>query len=106
MPETRELIEQRLKSLLERARRIDDHRRRPALADSEEQAAEAETDEVLTGLDESTRQEIARLRAALERLDSGDYGRCVRCGAKIPAARLAAIPEATSCVKCAAGAGG
>ncbi len=41
-----------------------------------------------------------RLADALERLRSGEYGTCQRCGGPIAAARLRAIPEATTCVTC------
>ena len=44
--------------------------------------------------------EIAAIDAALERLDSGTYGRCVECGVAIPAARLARTPEAPRCFVC------
>ena len=43
---------------------------------------------------------VRRLGAALERLDEGDYGICVECEEPIPAARLKAMPEVTTCVRC------
>jgi RNA polymerase-binding transcription factor DksA len=46
--------------------------------------------------------ERAEVEAALSRLASGEYGRCVSCGQPIPAARLEARPMATMCVACAA----
>ena len=39
---------------------------------------------------------------ALRRLDDGTYGVCESCGGPIAPERLAAIPEATLCVDCAA----
>ena len=42
----------------------------------------------------------ARLDGALQRLADGTYGRCERCGDRIGAKRLAALPEATTCVGC------
>lgn len=45
---------------------------------------------------------LAEIDAALGRLDDGGYGRCLSCGAPIPAERLDARPEATRCVACAA----
>ena len=46
--------------------------------------------------------ERAEVEEALRRMDAGTYGVCVRCGRKIPAARLEARPMATMCVECAA----
>ncbi len=47
----------------------------------------------------STTQQVARLRAALERVDAGTYGVCEVCGRPIPEARLEVRPEATRCVQ-------
>ena len=43
---------------------------------------------------------VNRLTAALERLKSGDYGTCVECEETISPARLQALPEVTTCVRC------
>ena len=45
-------------------------------------------------------ERIGRLTEALYRLDQGTYGLCEHCGRAISAKRLAAVPEATSCVPC------
>jgi DnaK suppressor protein len=37
---------------------------------------------------------------ALDRLDSGDYGTCLRCEERIPAKRLEVLPWARYCVQC------
>ena len=37
---------------------------------------------------------------ALERIENGSYGICVRCREAIPFARLEAIPETSVCVDC------
>lgn len=44
---------------------------------------------------------LEQIEAALERVEDGVYGECEECGAKIPKARLDALPYATMCVKCA-----
>ena len=38
--------------------------------------------------------------AALSRLESGTYGRCVGCGKPVPEGRLEALPDAARCVAC------
>ncbi len=42
--------------------------------------------------------ELTEVRAALERLDSGTFGKCLDCGRDIPSARLAAIPWTGYCI--------
>jgi DnaK suppressor protein len=41
-----------------------------------------------------------KLGQALERLRGGDYGRCEECDELIAPARLTAMPEVTTCVRC------
>ena len=41
-----------------------------------------------------------RLHEALDRVEDGSYGACVECGEAIHAARLKALPEAETCVRC------
>lgn len=41
-----------------------------------------------------------RLAEALERLRGGEYGACEECGEPIAPARLNAMPEVTTCVRC------
>ncbi len=54
--------------------------------------------EVTTGifLDEEER----RIDEARRALAAGTYGTCTACGAQIPSARLAAVPEAVRCLDC------
>jgi DnaK suppressor protein len=44
--------------------------------------------------------ELAELRQAEARIDEGNYGECIACGAPIPLARLKAQPPALRCVAC------
>jgi RNA polymerase-binding transcription factor DksA len=39
------------------------------------------------------------IRAALERIEKGKYGKCEVCGNEIEEARLEADPSATTCIK-------
>lgn len=47
--------------------------------------------------------EALRIKAALERLDEGEWGYCQTCGEDIAEARLRHDPSAATCVKCASG---
>lgn len=53
--------------------------------------------EVLAGRDIA---EIAAIDAALERLQAGTFGQCLRCGEAISAGRLQAQPSAATCLAC------
>ncbi len=94
-------LQTRLDLLLKRVDDIGGDLRRPADRDWQERATENENDEVLEHLDESSRAEVAQVRAALRRLEAGTYGVCATCGAAIAGVRLAAMPSATTCVGCA-----
>lgn len=72
-------------------------------SDSSEQALERENDEVLQGIGQETQSDIADIRAALARIDTGKYGVCARCGKAINSDRLDVLPAAAYCVTCAAG---
>lgn len=70
-----------------------------------EAALEREGDEVLERQGSAAQTEMVAIRAALSRIEAGEYGFCVKCGAEIEAARLDLIPYAPLCAACA-GAGG
>lgn len=46
--------------------------------------------------------ERTRIRAALERLEEGEWGYCVACGEEIAEGRLGNDPSVARCVSCAA----
>ena len=48
--------------------------------------------------------ELQRIGAALERIDSGEYGYCRACDEPIPATRLAVNPAVVLCLGCASAA--
>jgi RNA polymerase-binding protein DksA len=50
---------------------------------------------------DQARSQLVQVDAAIGRLKAGQYGRCERCGQPIAAARLAARPTATTCIRCA-----
>jgi RNA polymerase-binding protein DksA len=68
--------------------------------DSGELAADAVARDVAIAEIDRDAVEIEAIDAALERLDSGTYGRCTQCGATIAPTRLALHPEAARCVAC------
>lgn len=57
---------------------------------------------------DATAQLVAEARAVCDRAETalalaeaGGYGSCQQCGSPIPEERLAALPDATTCVSCA-----
>lgn len=48
-------------------------------------------------------QHATQLRAALQRMDQGEYGYCIDCGADIATKRLELDPAALKCISCASG---
>lgn len=47
------------------------------------------------------KQRLERLSNALQRMENGTYGTCIRCRKEIPFGRLKAVPESLICVPCA-----
>jgi DnaK suppressor protein len=56
--------------------------------------------ELEMSLEENARQLFGAVSKALERIDAGTYGQCVRCGDDIPVDRLKAMPAAELCISC------
>ena len=105
LEEIRQLLQARVADLLRRNDKVERSRRReraPLEGDWKEDAIVRENDEVLEALDAEGRAHLMQLRAALQRLDEGTYGRCVGCAKPIARARLEASPEITTCIGCAA----
>jgi len=50
-------------------------------------------------LGENSEQVLSEIEAALERIEQGRYGVCVRCGGSIPPERLEAHPWASLCIE-------
>jgi RNA polymerase-binding transcription factor DksA len=69
--------------------------------DFAEQATQNENDEVLDYLGNSARAEIAQIKQAIARIDSGKYGICEGCDEPIKKERLEAVPYSTMCIRCA-----
>ena len=104
MPETdlaRRRLEDRLAEMEDRLSRIERDLAEPPEADSSERAVQMEDDDALEAQAAMVTNEIASVRRALERIEDGSYGECVRCGNEISAGRLEARPEAALCIECA-----
>jgi RNA polymerase-binding transcription factor DksA len=94
-------LEERLAFLADRLRELDAELDSHQSKDWEELATEREGDEVLERLGQSGQAEIAQIRAALTRMDAGEYGACVTCGAEISEDRLNLLPYTPFCRGCA-----
>lgn len=51
-------------------------------------------------LESSVQHVLTQVEEALERIEEGTYGRCLRCGNFIDYARLKVLPYATLCIRC------
>ena len=47
------------------------------------------------------REKLKKLQVALEKLDTPDFGICVKCKGPIPIGRIMLMPQSSKCVKCA-----
>lgn len=94
-------LENRRRALEKRLAMIDSDLGRELDHDSADRAIETENDEVLIGLERGGREELKAIRSALDRIEKGDFGRCVLCGGDIGEPRLKALPFTPYCVECA-----
>ena len=70
-------------------------------ADSKEQAAQLENQEVLDALANEATEQLQLITQALQRMEEGTYGTCIGCGTEIDSRRLEARPYAPHCIACA-----
>lgn len=66
--------------------------------DAAQEAGELDRQQALVTTIEKERKEIIN---TLEKIKSGDYGKCEKCLAEINPARLKAMPIAALCINCA-----
>ena len=99
--ELRGRLETKKSELMGRLERITANVRRGYEADSKERAKQMEDSEVVDALGNEARTELAKVTAALKRMDAGEYGMCVQCGLEIARDRLEAYPYALECIDCA-----
>ena len=74
----------------------------PLSAKFSDQANDLEELATNEGMEVQHIHEAEQILAALARIEAGQYGECDVCGGDIAPARLAALPTATRCIKCAA----
>ena len=60
-----------------------------------------EDNEVVDALGNEARAELAKISAALQRMDNGEFGICIECGLPIGDGRIAVYPYADECIECA-----
>ena len=94
-------LNQKKEELTARLTRISANLRRGYEADSKERAKQLEDNEVVDALGNEARTEIVKISAALQRMDTGDFGICIECGLPIDEGRLKAYPYADECIECA-----
>lgn len=102
LDQRREQLTKRLADLEARLREIEEELDSHQSKDWEELATEREPDEVLEQMGVAGQAEIRQIKAALQRMDDGEYGDCVKCGEPISEERLDLLPFTPHCRNCAA----
>lgn len=99
-------LEQRKNALLGQlaGRPNSEFNRTPAVEEVETSPADSASNRTLNQLEAEAEEhrlaQLAAIRHALAKFDSGDYGACESCGEPIGVSRLDARPEASLCIKC------
>lgn len=96
------MLQARQKELVARLHEIEEELESHSSKDWEELAVEREEDEVLEGLGASGQDELVKIKAALARIDEGEFGFCMTCGTEISSERLDVVPHTPFCRDCAA----
>ncbi|MGH2892510.1 MAG: TraR/DksA C4-type zinc finger protein [Solirubrobacteraceae bacterium] len=99
LEERRERAHERLAALAERPERGSAVGFGKRIGDGTSEAVSRLTD---IGVGDSLERGMHRTERALAKLDEGTYGVCDRCGSEIARGRLKAMPDAVSCLECAA----
>lgn len=98
----RKLLEDRLEALIRNTGAaigalVD---QREALSDAADIASEESDRDFTLRMHDHERIVVEQIRAALRRVDAGEYGECMACGEEIGERRLMARPMATHCIDC------
>jgi RNA polymerase-binding transcription factor DksA len=74
-----------------------------AFADEVDQIQASASQDIGLATRELLQERVNCLSAALQRVNEGSYGICVECAELIAPARLEAVPEVGTCIRCQAG---
>lgn len=66
----------------------------------EKAADEVEEYSTLLSIEHNLETRLRDINLALEKIKKGKYGKCEKCGERIPEERLRVYPEARFCLKC------
>lgn len=77
--------------------------RMPIVGNLGDRASSFELAGATSALVATLKQEREAIAEAIARFQLGKYGRCDRCGRRIDLRRLAVLPSARRCIRCAAG---
>src|SRR3546814_9805074 len=93
-------LEEQLAELRGRQARVETDLAEPLNADSSEQAVEMEDDAALEGQAALIDHQIASVSRALERIEKGTYGECVRCRSEEHTSELQSLMRISYAVFC------
>ena len=68
--------------------------------DEDDSAMEVEAYDTEVAMSLEAKEKLKKIDEALERITSGVYGKCEKCGKAIDQERLEAEPDAVTCVGC------
>jgi len=91
----------RIAELNDRVEHIEDELDETPNPKWDENAIEHAEDEVLEELGHSSQPELRAIKAALDRMEAGTYGVCVKCDNDISMERLTVLPHTPFCKECA-----
>jgi DnaK suppressor protein len=98
----KKLLEDREQDLNQEIIQLDETGREGRVAEVEDEIDRVTSEEARTaafGISTKAAETLAEVRAALTRIERGEYGVCIDCGEPIEKKRLEAVPWALYCLK-------
>lgn len=68
--------------------------------DPNDEASRTMNRRLLLQISDLNHELLARINEATDRIEEGDFGKCVECGEEIPEGRLELVPYTEHCVGC------